>query len=71
MAGHYIAPDEPARTGKRKVEKTTADEGRDAGRADQETSHAGRPSEERTGQDSTGPDPGGAESSTTGSKMPR
>jgi hypothetical protein len=71
MAGHYIAPDEPGHTtGTRKGEEITADDGREEGRVDKETSHAGRPSGGRTARDSTGVNPEGVESTTDGPKMP-
>ncbi len=71
MAGHYIAPDETAHTtGTRKGEEIKSDDGREAGRAEKDASHAGRPSGERTARDSTGVNPEGVESTTDGPKMP-
>ena len=63
--------DQPAHApGTRKGEEITQEEGKEPGREEQGTSHAGRPAGGRTARDSTGINPEDVDSVTGGPKMP-
>jgi hypothetical protein len=69
--GHDTSMDEPAHApGTRKGEEITQHEGREPGREDKGTSHAGRPAGHRTPRDSTGINPDDMGTTTGGPEMP-
>ena len=71
MGSHDTSMDEPAHTpGTRKGEEITEHEGKEPGREEKGTSHAGRPAGERTARDSTGINPDDVSSKTGGKQMP-
>lgn len=69
--GHDTSMDQPAHTpGTRKGEEITQHEGREPGREDKGTSHAGRPAGHRTPRDSTGINADKMGTTTGGPEMP-
>ena len=71
MGNQDTSNTEPAHApGTRKGEEIASADGREAGREDRGTSHAGRPAGERTARDSTGVNPDDAESKSGGKTMP-
>jgi hypothetical protein len=71
MGSHDEGTDLPAHTpGTRKGEEITKHDGKETGREDRGTSHAGRPAGGRTARDSTGINPEDVDTTTGGPKMP-